>query len=256
MGGRAHIRSPAAVTAEGGNLPRVSPEISSFFVRGNRGWHGFPAAVASDDGPVTAPETQLSGGGSSGANASPCTGRRRHDMQRAQHVETTAAQATDRAFRSGSVGFRSRIRAVFHEGWCGSVRRDRVGAAGGRHRERAWRGRVRAARRRVSEVLVAAGDQHRRVEVLPRPDRHAAARAVGQAADRPRRRHDHDVGARAGVLRVGGRPAGVQRRAEAPARVPEGVVQQPGLVQLRVREGARSARPASSTRCRTRWSRS
>ena len=33
------------------------------------------------------------------------------------------------------------------------------------------RGRLRAARRRDPGLLVAAGDQHRRVEVLPRPDR-------------------------------------------------------------------------------------
>ena len=61
-------------------------------------------------------------------------------------------------------------------------------------------GRLRAARRRDSEVLVAAGDQHRRLEVFPRPDRHARARAQRQAADRPRRRHDHAVGARAELL--------------------------------------------------------
>ena len=65
----------------------------------------------------------------------------------------------------------------------------------GRDRQRAGRGRLRAARRRDSEVLVAAGDQHRRLEVLPRPDRHAGARAQRQAADRPRRRHHHRVGA-------------------------------------------------------------
>ena len=59
------------------------------------------------------------------------------------------------------------------------------------------RGRLRAARRRDPEVLVAAGHQHRRLEVFPRPDRHAGARAQRQAADRPRRRHDHRVGARA-----------------------------------------------------------
>jgi hypothetical protein len=40
------------------------------------------------------------------------------------------------------------------------------------------------------------------------------------------------------VLRERRRPAGVQRRAEAPPRLPEGGVQQPGLVQLRLREGA------------------
>ena len=65
-----------------------------------------------------------------------------------------------------------------------------------RHRQRARRGGVRAARRRDSEVLVAAGDQHRRLEVFPRPDRHAGARAQRQAAHRPRRRHDHRCGRR------------------------------------------------------------
>ena len=45
------------------------------------------------------------------------------------------------------------------------------------------------------------------------------------------------VGARAAVLRERGRPAGVQRRPEAPARLSEGGVQQPGVVQRRLREG-------------------
>ena len=40
----------------------------------------------------------------------------------------------------------------------------------------------------------------------------------------------------AAVLRQRRRSAGVQRRSEAPARLPEGGVQQPGLVQRRVRE--------------------
>ena len=49
-------------------------------------------------------------------------------------------------------------------------------------------------------VLVAAGHQHRRLEILPRGSARRA-RAQRQAAHRPRRRHDHDVGARAEVLR-------------------------------------------------------
>ena len=56
--------------------------------------------------------------------------------------------------------------------------------------------RVRAARRRDPAVLVAAGDQHRRLQVFPRRHRHARARAQRQAAHRPRRRHHHGVGAR------------------------------------------------------------
>ena len=90
----------------------------------------------------------------------------------------------------------------------------------------------------IPEVLVAAGDQHRRLQVFPRADRHAGARAQRQAAHRPRGRHDHRVGARAEVFRERRGPAGVQRRSEAHPRVSEGGVQQPGLVQLRVREGA------------------
>ncbi len=43
---------------------------------------------------------------------------------------------------------------------------------------------------------------------------------------------------RAEVLRERRRSAGVQRRSEAPARLSEGGVQQPRVVQLRVREGA------------------
>ncbi len=38
-------------------------------------------------------------------------------------------------------------------------------------------------------------------------DRHARARAQRQAADRPRRRHHHRLGAQAAVLRERGRPA-------------------------------------------------
>ena len=46
------------------------------------------------------------------------------------------------------------------------------------------------------------------------------------------------LGARAEVLRERRRPAGVQRRPEAPARLSEGRVQQPGLVQRRLREAS------------------
>ncbi len=77
------------------------------------------------------------------------------------------------------------------------VRRGRVGDPFGDHRQREGRGRLRAARRRDPEVLVADGDQRRRLEVLPRHRRHAGARAQRPAADRPRGRHDHRLGARA-----------------------------------------------------------
>ena len=130
------------------------------------------------------------------------------------------------------------VPALFHRSRSRSVRRGRMGAPRGRHRQRGRQCRVRAARRRDPEGVVAAGHQHRRLEVFPRPDRHARARAQRAAAHRPRREHDHRVGPQQQVLRDRRGPAGVQRRPEAHPRVPEGRVQQPGLVQLRLREGA------------------
>ena len=74
-----------------------------------------------------------------------------------------------------------------------SVRRDRVGAARRAH-PRQGRPDLRAEGRRVPEVLVADRDEHRRAEVLPRPHGLARARALRQADDRPRRRHDRRLG--------------------------------------------------------------
>ena len=90
----------------------------------------------------------------------------------------------------------------------------------------------------IPQVLVPAGHQHRRLQVLPRADRHAGARAQRQAADRPRRRHHHRMGHQAEVLRDRRGPLGVLGRPEAPARLSEGRVQLAGLVQRRLREGA------------------
>ncbi len=76
-----------------------------------------------------------------------------------------------------------------------SVRRGRVGAAHRGHHRRGRQGRLRAeatsrsrrpGRRLATNVVVA--------EVLPRHARHAGARALGAAAHRPRRRHDHRLG--------------------------------------------------------------
>ena len=68
------------------------------------------------------------------------------------------------------------------------------------HRPRRPR-RVRADRRRVPHDVVAKCDEHRHPEVLPRPARPPRARALGQADDRPRRRHDRRLGPRARLLR-------------------------------------------------------
>ena len=58
------------------------------------------------------------------------------------------------------------------------------------------------------------------------------------------------------LLRERRRPAGVQRRPEAPARLSEGARSTARSGSTSASRRRRSARPASSTRCRTRWSRS
>ncbi len=58
------------------------------------------------------------------------------------------------------------------------------------------------------------------------------------------------------VLRERRGSAGVQRRPEAHPRLPEGGVQQPGLVQLRLREGAAVLGLLHQLGRRTRWTRS
>ena len=115
---------------------------------------------------------------------------------------------------------------------------------------------LRAARRRVPEDLVAERDQHRRPEVLPRAARHAAARALGQADGRPRRRHDRGLGPRGRLLRLRRRRRGLRGRAHPHPRQPAGGVQLAGLVQRRLRGEPAVLAPASSSPSRTRWSRS
>ena len=114
------------------------------------------------------------------------------------------------------------------------VRRDRVGDAPRAH-PRQGQARVRPEGRRVPEVLVADGDEHRRPEVLPRPHVLARARALREADDRPRR-HDHrPLGPRGRLLRDRGRGADVRGRAEGDPRQPARRVQLAGLVQRRLR---------------------
>ena len=114
---------------------------------------------------------------------------------------------------------------------------------------------VRTARRRDSEFLVA-GDQHRGLEM---PAVRLARLSVSAASKQLIGRVVTTITewARATtVLRQRRRPAGVQRRPEAHPGLPEGSLQQPGLVQLRFRESAAVLPPVSSIRCRTRWIRS
>ena len=133
---------------------------------------------------------------------------------------------------------RPRVPAVLLDRRRRSVRPSRMGIARRDHRQRKGHRCLRTTRGGNAEVLVATGDQHRCLKIFPGARRIARARTLGQAAHRPRRQHDHRLGAQAEVLRVGSGAVGVQRRSEVPARAPEGGVQQPGLVQLRLRKGA------------------
>ena len=94
---------------------------------------------------------------------------------------------------------------------------------------------LRAEGRRVPEVLVADGHQHRRPEVLPRPPRLPRARVERAPDDRPRRLHDRRLGPSRRVLRRRGRGRDVRGRAEDDPRQPARVVQLAGLVQRRLR---------------------
>ncbi len=99
-------------------------------------------------------------------------------------------------------------------------------------------GRLRAEGRRVPGDVVAELDQHRQPEVLPRPARLARPRALGQADDRPRRRHDRRLGPSARLLRLAGRQRRVPRRADPHPAPPDGGLQFARLVQRRLRGAA------------------
>ena len=101
---------------------------------------------------------------------------------------------------------------------------------------------LRAARGRVPDELVAERDQHRRPEVLPRPARLRRARELGPADDLPGRRDDRRLGPRRRLLRLRRGRRRLRGRAHPHPAAPEGRLQQPGLVQRRLRGAARSAR--------------
>ena len=147
------------------------------------------------------------------------------------------------------------LRASAHDRRHAPVRRGRVGAPRRGHR-RPGQPRLRAARRRVPEELVAERDQHRRPEVLPRTARHRRARALRQADDLPRRRDDRRLGPRRRLLRLGLRRRRLRGRAHPHPPAPEGRLQQPGLVQRRLRGAPAVLRLLHPLASRTRWSRS
>ena len=74
-----------------------------------------------------------------------------------------------------------------------------------------------------------------------------------QAAHRPRRQHDRRLGRHAALLRHRRRPADLQGRADPPPRPPEDGLQLARSGSTWAWKRSRSARPASSTRCATRW---
>ena len=118
------------------------------------------------------------------------------------------------------------------------LRERRVGAAHRGHHRRERQGRLRAEGRRGPQELDPDRDQRRRPEVLPRHRRHAGARALGAPADLAASPTPSPAGARKdGYFADDERRRGVQRRAQAPARPAEDVVQLAGLVQRRRRGG-------------------
>ncbi len=126
---------------------------------------------------------------------------------------------------------RSHVRAPLDSPRRPSLRRDHVGVPDGRHLQRDRQDRLRAEGRRGPGLLEPARHQRRRQQVLPRPRRHAGARAQRQAAHRPRRQHDHRLGRHPALLRHGRGPRGVPGGADPSPRAPEDGLQLAGLVQ-------------------------
>ena len=144
-----------------------------------------------------------------------------------------------RAKRTTRAGARSDVPALLHRSRRRSVRRSRMGdPRGGRSATSAARwcsssatsrfrssGRSRpptSSSRSISAGRSGTPERERSVKQL-------IGRVVDTITEWARAQQ---------VLRERRGPAGVQRRPEAHPRVPEGGVQQPGLVQLRLREGA------------------
>ena len=131
----------------------------------------------------------------------------------------------------------ARREALLHDSRPRPVRRDRVGDARRDHPGPRRPG-FRAAQRGVPEVLVADRDEHRRAEVLPRPPLLAGARVEREADGRPRRRHGRRLGQGGRLLRRHRRGRDVRGGAEGDPRQPVRLVQQPRLVQRRLRGDA------------------
>ncbi len=134
-------------------------------------------------------------------------------IEKASHTNQAQDPGVDDRLTTGKADLTGTgVCPLFHASRSRPVRRDHLGATLGRHRQRARRSGVRAARRGDSLVLVAAGDQHRRLEVFPRADRDTRPRTQHQAAHRARRGHAYQVGPEGRLLRLGGRCRELQLR--------------------------------------------
>ena len=159
-------------------------------------------------------------------------------MQRAQHVETTASQIA-RTFGPGRSVTGLEFERYFTKDGVDPFDEIDWELRSARHRQRTRRARLRAARRRVpasfwsQQATNIVVSKYFRGQIGTPERERSVKQLIGRVVDTITQ-----LGARAGLLRVRRRPAGVQRRAEAPAGLSEGLVQQPGLVQLRLREGA------------------
>ena len=149
-----------------------------------------------------------------------------------------------------------RFPAALHEGGAPSLRRGDLGAALGRHQRRAGPAGLRAARHRGSEHLEPDRDEHRRLEVLPRParlaDRESSVRGlISRVVDTIRRWAEAQ-----GYFATRRGPAGLLRRADATCSSSR---RRPSTARSGSTSASRSTRrprPASSTPSTTRWSRS
>ena len=98
--------------------------------------------------------------------------------------ERKQAKERKAAARGGGLS----VPALLHHPGSGPSRRDGLGVPDRRHHRRGRQGRLRAEERRGPQVLVDAGHQRGRLEVLPRHPGHARARDQRPAAHRPRGR--------------------------------------------------------------------
>ena len=117
-----------------------------------------------------------------------------------------------------------------------------------RHHRRGRQGHLRAEGRRGPQELVAARHQRGRVEVLPRPAGHAAARDLGPPAGRAGGPHHRRLGPQGRLLRHRGRRRGLRGRARPPRLPAEDELQLARSGSTWASRSTRSARPASSTR--------